>query len=238
VAGDPLLIGLYDLAPPELDAQVLRALGVRTSVAALLAEPGGADELLARLADPDRTVSRAQLRALWTALADTERLHISPPERVRAVVDGVLEVTPAADALILDSPDLLPLLEGQPLVMVAYELSAQLAEVLDLPLATEEIPGTVESSGVESPVPPIVHEVLAEAPETYFAHESLWVDGKRVPWRYDGERLQVSREAGEAALARGLAWAADRWADRLVVEAVLREPKALATLLAEADLDP
>jgi hypothetical protein len=48
----------------------------------------------------------------------------------------------------------------------------------------------------------------------------------------------VSVDAGVGALARGLAWVADRWADRLVVEAVLRDSEALPTLLAEADLDP
>ncbi len=54
--GDRLLAGLYDEAETDtaVDEQVLRALGVRTTVAALLAEPGGAAELLARLADPDR----------------------------------------------------------------------------------------------------------------------------------------------------------------------------------------
>jgi hypothetical protein len=246
VPGDPLLTGLYDLAPPDLDMEVLRALGVRTSVAELLAEPGGADELLTRLADPGRVVSRAQLRELWTALAelattaaaDEDRLEVSSPQRVRAAVDGVPQVVPAADALILDSPDLLPLLAGQPLVIIPYERSIELAELLDLALATEEISGTVESSGVERPVPPIVHEVLAEAPKTYVAHEPLTVDGMRVPWRYDGAAVQVSVDAGVAGLARGLAWAADRWADRLVVEAVLREPEALPVLLAEADLDP
>jgi hypothetical protein len=238
VAGDPLLAGLYDLAPLDFDAEVLRALGVRTSVAELLAEPGGADELLARLADPSRSVSRVQLRGLWTALADLDGLEVSPPERVRAVVGGALEVVPAADALLLDSPDLLPLLAGQPLVTVPYERSVELAELLDLALATEEISGAVESSGVARPVPPVVGEVLPEAPETYVAHEPLIVDGTRVPWRHDGVQVHVSVDGGVAALARGLAWAADRWADRLVVEAVLREPQALPALLAEADLDP
>ena len=57
--GDPLLQGLYDEADATGfdDEQVLRALGVRTSVAALLDEPGGAAELLDRLADPDRDVT-------------------------------------------------------------------------------------------------------------------------------------------------------------------------------------
>src|SRR6266536_5672952 len=66
VAGtDPLLAGLYDEATRLADPAVARALGVRTSLAELLAEPGGPDELLDRLADPGRPVTRAQLRALW-----------------------------------------------------------------------------------------------------------------------------------------------------------------------------
>ncbi|MFB9840636.1 hypothetical protein ACFFNX_51715, partial [Actinoallomurus acaciae] len=43
------LEGLYDLAPPGLDPELLRALGVRTTLSALLAGPDGADELLDRL---------------------------------------------------------------------------------------------------------------------------------------------------------------------------------------------
>ena len=57
------------LARVLADPAVTHALGVRTSLAGLLAEPGGADELLARLADPARAVTRPQLRALWLALA-------------------------------------------------------------------------------------------------------------------------------------------------------------------------
>ncbi|MCZ9338667.1 molecular chaperone Hsp90, partial [Streptomyces sp. TRM76130] len=70
--GDPLLRGLYDEADATGfdDEQVLRALGVRTSVAALLDEPGGAAELLDRLADPERPVTAAQLHGLYGALAD------------------------------------------------------------------------------------------------------------------------------------------------------------------------
>ena len=87
---DPLLAGLYDSADATGfdDAQVLRALGVRTSVAALLDEPGGAAELLGRLADPDRPVSASQLHALYTALADLDPEQVTLPDELRAVVDG------------------------------------------------------------------------------------------------------------------------------------------------------
>ncbi len=74
VAGtDPLLAGLYDEATWPADPAVARALGVRTSLAELLAEPGGPDELLDRLADPGRPVARAQLRALWAGRAGARR---------------------------------------------------------------------------------------------------------------------------------------------------------------------
>jgi hypothetical protein len=46
---DPLLAGLDDEAELPADAEFARALGVRTSLPDLLAEPGGADELPRRL---------------------------------------------------------------------------------------------------------------------------------------------------------------------------------------------
>ena len=104
---DPLLAGLYDETALPADPAVARALGVRTSLAELLAEPGGADELLARMADPGRPVTRAQLRALWTALAAVA--EAAPPDRVRVVCGNEIVVADAGDALVLDAPDLWPL---------------------------------------------------------------------------------------------------------------------------------
>lgn len=231
---DPLLGGLYDLAPADLDPDLCRALGVRVSVDELLAEPGGADELLARLADPERTVSREQLHALWTALAVVD--DAEPPERVRAVVDGVIEVVPAVDALVLDSPDLLPLLTGQPLVIVPPGPAGRLAALLDVPLAGEELEGRVESSGEPRPVPPVVRQVLADAPATYVHHERLVVDGTALPWRFVDGVVHAGGADLAWALARGLAWAAGRWGDRMLLEAALRDPGALPLLLAESEL--
>ena len=110
--------GLYDEADATGfdDEQVLRALGVRTSVAALLDEPGGAAELLDRLADPDRAVTSAQLHALYGALADLDPEQVTLPDELRAVVDGRVEVVDAADAVVVDSPDLLPFTAGVPLL--------------------------------------------------------------------------------------------------------------------------
>ncbi|WP_067832067.1 sacsin N-terminal ATP-binding-like domain-containing protein [Actinomadura kijaniata] len=231
--GDATLAGLYDPAPEGLDERFLLALGVRTTLDDLLSTPEGAAELLDRLADPDRPVSRAQLVALWTALADHET-PVDPPERVRAVVDGAVETAEAADALVLDRPDLLPLLPGQPLVIAAHDRAERLADLLDLPLASEEVAGKVESAGEPRDVPPAVHAILPGAPTTYLAHDELVVDGRPVTWWAGEEDLHAG---GAEGLARALAWSTGRWESRFLVEAVLRAPEDLPTLLSERDLE-
>jgi hypothetical protein len=217
---------------------IAQALGVRTSLADLLAEPGGPDELLTRLADPARPVSRRQLRALWTALATADALTpelVTPPDRVRAMVGAEVVVADADDALVLDAPDLWPLLADQPLVLAPQELAARLAELLDLPLASEEIAGTLDAAGQRRPVPEIIAAVLPDAPAHYQAHDKLTVDGIELGWRYvDG----VMHAAAPAGLASALAWQAGRWPLRHLLTALLTYPDGADRLLADADLDP
>ena len=229
---DPLLAGLYDQAARPAEPAIARALGVRTSLAELLAEPGGADELLDRLADPGRPVTRTQLRALWTALAAAA--EVAPPDRVRAVCGDAVVVADAEDVLVLDAADLWPLVAGRPLVLAPYDRAAQLADLLDLPLASEEVTGLVESSSVRREIPAIVRAVLPDAPATYCAHDRLVVDGVPVPWR---STLGAVHADGTDGLACGLAWASGRWPARHLLAALLRDPGAAARLLAEADLD-
>jgi hypothetical protein len=238
---DPLLAGLYDeaganTAPALADPVIARALGVRTTLAALLADPGGPDELLNRLADPKHPVTRPQLRALWTALATAGLTpdEITPPERVRAVRGTEVVVADADEVLVLDAPDLWSLCAKQALVLAPHDQAAALADLIDLPLASEEIPGTVESPGRRTPVPPVVHAVLPAAPPAYQAHDRLVVDGTTVPWRYlDGEVHAATPEG----LACGLAWAAGRWPLRHVLAGLLSAPESAGRLLADADLD-
>jgi hypothetical protein len=223
------LQGLYDLAPAGLDPEITRALGVRTGLRALLGEPDGPAELLDRLADPARTVSRERLRELWRALAATE-LDVEAPDRVRAFVGGEPEVVPAEDAIVVDRPDLLPLLASQPLLLVPVDV----ADALELALGSEEVPGVVETAGAERPTPAAVRSVLPEAPETYLHHDTLVVDGQEISWWYEDGTVHAS---GPAGLARGAAWACGRWGDRSLAEAALRDPARLPTLLAETDFD-
>lgn len=238
---DPLLDGLYD----ELDSAasgvladpaIARALGVRTSLADLLTDAGGPDELLSRLADPARTVSRPQLRALWAALA-TAGLRpdeITPPDRVRAVRGGQIVVADAVDVLVLDAPDLWPLVAGEPLVLGPHSRAERLADLLDLPLVSEEVPGAVETTGEQRPVPDIVRAVLPAAPPAYQSHGKLVVDGTEVEWRCRDGELHAATPAG---LACALAWATGRWPFRHLLAALLTTPEATTRLLADADLE-
>jgi hypothetical protein len=236
---DPLLAGLYDEAGPAIaaalaDQEIARALGVRTSLADLLAEPGGPDELLDRMADPARQVTRDQLRGLWTALAAVTTA-VTPPDLVRTIRGDEVTVASADDVMVHDSPDLWPLAADSPLVLAPYDLAPHLADLLDLPLVSEEFRGAIESTGQRRPVPEFVRTVLPGAPASYYAHDKLVVDGQDVPWRYATGEVHAS---GPAGLARGLAWAAGQWPLRHLLAALLTDPGATSQLLADADLDP
>ncbi|MCL6737074.1 sacsin N-terminal ATP-binding-like domain-containing protein [Streptomyces neyagawaensis] len=223
--GDPLLRGLYDEADATGfdDEQVLRALGVRTSVAALLDEPGGAAELLDRLADPEREVTAAQLHGLYGALADLDPEQVTLPDELRAVVDGEVTVVDAADAVVVDSPDLLPFTSGVPLLPVRPSRAAELAELFQVRRLSESVTGEVDSEGAEHDVPESVRVLLGPAtPATYVEHEELVVDGVELDWRRT--RDGVLHAATLEGVAAGLAWAAGQWPRRFEVAALLEDP--------------
>ncbi|WP_460107730.1 sacsin N-terminal ATP-binding-like domain-containing protein [Streptomyces sp. YKOK-J1] len=223
--GDPLLRGLYDEADATgfEDEQVLRALGVRTSVAALLDEPGGAAELLDRLSDPERPVGPAQLHGLYGALAELDPDQVTLPDELRAVVDGRVEVVDAADAVVVDSPDLLPFTSGVPLLPVRPARAAELAELFQVRRLSESVTGSVDSEGSEHDVPDAVRVLLGpRTPGTYVEHEALVVDGVEIDWRLtdDGTPHAATLEG----VAAGLAWAAGQWPRRFEVAALLEDP--------------
>ncbi|MFE7562946.1 sacsin N-terminal ATP-binding-like domain-containing protein [Kitasatospora sp. NPDC057500] len=197
---DPLLRGLYDEARTTLDEQFLHALGVRTTLAALLAEPHGPDEVLDRLTDPVAEVGHRQLHGIHSALARVEAERIEPLDVVRAVppLDRATGRRPdrtvvvdAADAVVADAPDLVELLHDHPLLPVAPALAVDLAERLHVSLASEVAGGRVLSQGSLHRVPAVVRELLPGCPVAYEEHEELLVvgpDGEEaaVDWRWDG----------------------------------------------------
>ncbi|MBK3527029.1 MULTISPECIES: sacsin N-terminal ATP-binding-like domain-containing protein [Streptomyces] len=223
--GDPLLRGLYDEADATgfEDEQVLRALGVRTSVGALLDEPGGAAELLDRLADPERPVTPAQLHGLYSALAELDPERVTLPEELRAVVDGRVEVVDAASAVVVDSPDLLPFTSGVPLLPVRPARAAELAELFQVRRLSESVTGEVHSEGAEHDVPESVRVLLGpRTPAAYVEHEELVVDGVEIDWRLTDDG--VLHAATLEGVAAGLAWAAGQWPRRFEVAALLEDP--------------
>ncbi|NEC64878.1 molecular chaperone Hsp90 [Streptomyces sp. SID9727] len=223
--GDPRLAGLYDSADATgfEDAEVLRALGVRTSVDALLDEPGGAAELLGRLADEDRPVTAVHLHALYTALSALDPEQVTLPDELRAVVDGEVRVVDAADAVIADAPDLLPLTGGLPLLPVAPAHAAELAELFQVRRLGESVEAGVTSDGEEHEVPESVRVLLGPAtPDTYVEHAELRAGGVELDWRRTPDGVvHASTLEGVAA---GLAWASGQWPRRFEVAALLEDP--------------
>jgi hypothetical protein len=218
--GDPRLDGLYDVAPAGLDEEFLLAIGVLATL-----DDADADEILARLVDPACVVGRRQLRALNAWLAGQE---LAPPDRVRAVRGTEVVVVAAADAVIVDAPDLLPLLGDLALVPVAVDQAAALADRLDLPLASElgDFPvtsaGTVDGDSV-------AHEGLRVAD----------VDGieQAVAWRFVDDKIHVDAGQRAVGLGRGRAWRDGEWDQRHRLTEALNHPSVGTLTDDEDDLD-
>ncbi|MFE7134516.1 sacsin N-terminal ATP-binding-like domain-containing protein [Streptomyces sp. NPDC057638] len=228
---DPLLDGLYEEvdATGFEDAAVLGALGVRTTADALLGEPGGAAELLTRLADPDLPVRPAQLHALYALLAELDPEDVTLPDDLRAVVDGEVVVVDATDAVVADAPDLLPLAAGLPLLPVSPSRAADLADLFQVRRLSETVPAEVTAEGDEHDVPESVRALLGPAtPRTYVEHDELVVDGVELEWRRtaDGTVHAATLEGVAAALA----WSASQWPRRFEVAALLEDPSRTAEL--------
>ncbi|MBY8884916.1 molecular chaperone Hsp90 [Streptomyces sp. PTM05] len=230
--GDPLLAGLYDEADTAaVDDQVLRALGVRTSASALLDEPGGAAELLSRLADPESEVTSSQLKALYAELAMLDAHEVTLPDEVCAVVDGRTAVVDAADALVADAPDLLPLASGRALLPAGPRHAEALAELFQVRRLSEEFAAPVVSHGEPHEVADAVRDLLPGAPASYVEHEELLVEaadgGRALDWRWADGVLHAATLEGVAA---GLAWAAGEWRRRFEVAALLEDPSRTGEL--------
>jgi hypothetical protein len=230
--GGGLLAGLYDPAPAAAqDPGFLVGLGVRTTLPALLAAPGGPEELLDRLADPAHVVGGAQLAALYEALSEVPAEELDPPAALRAWQDGALVVADAAEVVVIDAPDLLPLLEGRPYLAVPAQCATRLADLLELDLVSEVFEGAVTSAGEVRPVPEAVRALLPTCPETYVEHDELILDDAyEVEWRVIDGTAHASTFDG---MARALAWAAGRWDRRHHIAVLLAEPERAEELAGE-----
>ncbi len=89
-----------------------------------------------------------------------------------------------------------------------------------------------DGPGTVAEVPDVVGRVLVDAPLTYVRHDVLTVAGVTCEWWVDGDEEEV-HAATLDGLARGLAWVADRWSERMLVAQVLAAPERVEGLLAE-----
>jgi hypothetical protein len=217
---DAALGALYDVAPAIFDDEFLRALGVLESLSD--ADP---DDVLRRLADGRRDVSRSQLRGLDAWLSSQS---VTPPDRVRAVRDGQVVVVDAADAVIVDAPDLFALLGNLAVVPVVRSRAEALSERLDLPRASELADYPVVSTGVPQD-DAVVHDILRVTD----------VDGveREVTWRLVGETLHVDSRRLAVGLGRGRAWRDGVWSQRHRRTEALIDPDAGMMRGDEDDLD-
>jgi hypothetical protein len=224
------LQGLYEaaVAPPE----VLALLRPPASVADVLADVDGAIDLLDRLGDPARTVRPDVLRTVYARLADAlDGVDVDPPERVRVAPDRV-----AAEAVVLDAPYLQPLVESP--VVPAAGAPGAVADLLDLPLASELARGTVTGTGerrrwADLPGAPLAAARLGVPALTgdVVLHDGLDIDGRAVPW-WPGEDADHVDGAPES-LGRALAWRAGAWSRRQALAEAFAFPDRARVLAAE-----
>ena len=175
------LAALFDPVPGAADEAVLGAAGVRADL--VVADARDAADLLARLADPRRHPDAALAAAAHAALAAAvveERVdpaELDPPDCVRALDGGVAD---AGDAVVLDVPWLAAVLPAGE--VVAGGDPRALADLLDLPTASEIVDGEVAGEGRSvawGSLPEVVvtcHTLGVPVPEGRIRlHDELWV---------------------------------------------------------------
>ncbi len=221
---DPVLRTVLVPLEAELDSAVLRALGVPRSLAD--ADPAF---VLDRLADPSVRMDAQTLAVVYAAVAVVDPETVEPPARVRVADGSQTRLVDPADALVADGPQWFQL--G---IATLVPGPRSLADVLGVELASDRYhPGTLQG-GVETPVPDVAGLILPDPARVYMEHEDLVVVGRSVEWWVDDGIVHAATADG---LARGLAWAADRWNLRFVVAEALRDPSSAAALLAEQAFD-
>jgi len=217
------LAGLYDIASGE--PALLRLLGCRTGVDDVLGDDDGAWSLLDRLADPARSCPWPTLASIYRRIA-AAGLRVEQVDRVR--VSPTL-VVPAGEAVVLDVP-----YAGQLLTSWhAVPGGVPVADLLDLPLASELVDGVVSGPvtarrrWADLPGAELAAERLGGAlpTSTLTVHEALTVDGTALDWWADADTDHVDGGAGPAVWGRALAWRLQRWDRRAAAAEALAYPR-------------
>lgn len=232
------LDGLFDVAGATPD--ILRLVRCQSSIDEVLAEPGSALTLLVRLGQPDRTVRPDVLTDIYPRLAAAlDGIDVDPPQRIRVAPDLTVD---RDDAVVLDAPFLLPLLDRTPVPAAGSAAAAAVADLLDLPLATEIVTARVASTPASTTDWTAVPGAwlaarrlgIGSVSGLVATHDPLLVTGEQtVAWWPDGNTDHVDAKAGPAALGRALAWRYDRWPLRAALAEALGYPEDVDRLQAE-----
>lgn len=250
---DPELRALLPAASAwvtRLDPIVQRALGVLSAVADL--DPAAVPAVLDRLADETLELPAELLISVLARVAVLagQGLEIDRPERVRALAGTSTAVVDADQAVVIEAPMYRQRADLGHQLPVAPQFAAALADLLDLPLASELAPGEVleddartdddgpadETAGgtagqLQSTAIELLR-LLPDAPTTWCEHDQLIVDGVEVDWWVNGDGSEaVVHAATTDGLALGLAWAAGRWELRGLVAGLLAEPETVADVM-------
>ncbi|HEY3749456.1 MAG TPA: hypothetical protein VGL80_09670 [Pseudonocardiaceae bacterium] len=229
------LAGLYDPLPglADLPVDLLVGIGVRDELT--VADDEQAADLLDRLGDPDREVSPGLAFAAHAVLARAaltevfDPAEVDPPDRVRTLTG---DAVPADGAVVVDRPWLVAALAPERVVAMrgpSAELDGALADLLNVPLASDVVTAEPESAGEPVAWAGLGAVRLACAlfgdavPEgEVWVHDDLLVAGKRVAWWVADDAVHA--EDSPEGLARALAWALYRWPDRWQLAALLADP--------------
>jgi hypothetical protein len=236
-AADPILASFLDSAPEwtaRLDPEVRTAVGLVRVVSDL--DAAGVELLLDRLADPEREVEESAILRLWSQLGVHEAYPGETPDDVRVLDgNGVTAVMSAGDAVVADAPMWLQRGDLGGFVVASGAAADGLSDLLDVPMAGEVTDGKIDGEGTAADVPELVRELVAEAPDTWWEHEELTVDGEEVSWWVDEHKHPHA--ATFDGLAKALAWSSGRWDQRHVIRAVLSEPDRATELRLDATFD-
>jgi hypothetical protein len=224
------LQGLYE--PADVVPALLDRLRPPATVQDVLADVDGAADLLHRLGDRDRTVGWPVLRTVYAQVAQAlDGVAVEPPRRVRVAPGRVV-----TDAVVLDAPWLQPLVPRP--VVPAGGHPAAVADLLDLPLASEVVGGAVPASSgrprrwAELPGAELAAARLDldDLPGEVAVDERLAVGDRRVRW-WPGEPDLVDGSPG--SLGRALAWRTRRWELRQALTEAFAHPDGALDLAAE-----
>jgi hypothetical protein len=234
----PELQGLYE--PAQAPPEVLELLAPAASVADVLADPDAAVDLLDRLGDPARTVRADVLRTVYGRLAAAlDGMDVAAPVRVR-VAPGRIADPEREQVLVLDVPWLYPLVDGA--LVPAGGAPGPVADLLDLPLAGEELSATVDGRPdrtvrwAELPGAALAAARLgvAELTGEVGMHDRLTAGGRPVPWWPGDDGGGADHVDGSPeALGRALAWRAGAWPLRQALAEAFAHPDRSAGLAAE-----